>query len=123
MYQLTQPFANQFLLIAGIAAVSILMGLAIGFSEHATRLRNLCAVMIWSVAISATCMCIYMQRYVNTPALQAKVLSVHVATNTGTAVARLQVQDNVFFLVLPEGEPIKKTIKVYRTQRFFLSFR
>lgn len=123
MYQLTQPFANQFLWIAAIAAISILMGLAVGFSEHATRLRNLCAVMIWSVAISATCMCIYMQKYVTTPALQAKVVSVHVATNTGDVVARLRVKDNVFYLVLPEGEPVGKTITVYRTQRFFLSLR
>lgn len=114
MYQLTQPVSPEFALVAGVALCCLVLGMIVESAMSGSTLKACLRVLLWSLAISCTVLTVLMKPQIINP-VQAKVLSVYVEGREEPVVmAKLQTGNEVFFLEIPQGFPVGKTVNVYK---------
>ena len=121
MYQLTQPISPEFALVAGVALFGLVMGMIVESVMSASKIKACLRVLLWTAAISCTVLTVLMKPPSVQP-IQAKVLSIDLAgIEKPVVIGKLQAGNEVFFLEIPQGLPVGKTINVYKARA--LNFR
>lgn len=115
MYQLYYPVAETFLVLAGVSLFALVAAVVIekrGESGTKTFLK----VVLWSIAIYSAILTITVPHERAQP-LQAKVISTNVQGYDGTVLAKLELKGDQFFLDVPRGMPVGKTVTVYQKRK------
>ncbi len=114
MYQLTQPASENFLTLAGVAFAALVLAMLVEKFLAESGKKTFLKLVLWPIAIYCTILTVAVP-VEPVAKVQAKVLSVAaVGSNDPVVMAKLRAKDQVFFLEIPSGMPLGKSISVYQ---------
>lgn len=115
MYQLHYPVPETFLVLVGASLFALVAAMLIEKRMGDSGTKTFLKVVLWSVALYGTILTITVP-HERAQSVQAKVISTNVQPD-GTVIAKLEVNGSHFFLDIPRGIPIGKTVKVYQQRK------
>jgi len=111
VYQLHYPAPETFMAMAGVSMFALFAAMVIEKRMGDSGTKTFLKIVMWSVAIYGTILTVTVP-HERAQSVQAKVISTNVQ-HDGTVIAKLEVNGSHFFLDIPRGIPMGKTVKVY----------
>lgn len=116
MYQLNYPVAETFLVLAGVSLFALVAVVVIEKCMGDSGTKTFLKIALLAVAIYGTILTITVPHERARP-LQAKVISTNVQGHDGSVLAKLERKGDHFFLDIPRGMPVGKTVTVYQQRK------